>query len=122
MIQRLNVKGVRIQIEDFIFTDQKWSVDKIGGNIWGHTGSEECQVIYSQGQVDKLQDEGRWEHSGEFHLLQVIVNDLKALGEKINDDDVSHRFLMYLPLNMVSKKCMTMIEKLFVISIFSSLR
>jgi hypothetical protein len=24
-----------------------------------------------------------------FHRLQVIVNDLKALGEKINDDDVS---------------------------------
>jgi hypothetical protein len=32
-----------------------------------------------------------------FHQLQVIVNDLKALGEKINDDDVSHRFLMCLP-------------------------
>ena len=29
-----------------------------------------------------------------FHRLQVIVNDLKALGDKINDDDVSHRFLM----------------------------
>jgi hypothetical protein len=25
-----------------------------------------------------------------FHRLQVIENDLKALGEKINDDDVSH--------------------------------
>ena len=32
-----------------------------------------------------------------FHRLQVIVNDLKALGEKINDDDISHRFLMCLP-------------------------
>ena len=32
-----------------------------------------------------------------FHRLQVIANDLKALGEKINDDDVSHRFLMCLP-------------------------
>ena len=32
-----------------------------------------------------------------FHQLQVIVNDLKALGEKIKDDDVSHRFLMCLP-------------------------
>ena len=32
-----------------------------------------------------------------FHRLQVIVNDLKALEEKINDDDVSHRFLMRLP-------------------------
>jgi hypothetical protein len=29
--------------------------------------------------------------------LQVIVNNLKALGKKINDDDVSHRFLMCLP-------------------------
>ena len=27
----------------------------------------------------------------------MIVNDLKALGEKINDDDVSHWFLMSLP-------------------------
>ena len=27
----------------------------------------------------------------------MIVNDLKALGEKINDDDVFHRFLMCLP-------------------------
>jgi hypothetical protein len=33
-----------------------------------------------------------------FHRLQVIVIDLKSLGEKINDDDVSHRFLMCLPL------------------------
>jgi len=32
-----------------------------------------------------------------FHRLQLIVNDLKALGEKINDDDASHRFLMCLP-------------------------
>ena len=32
-----------------------------------------------------------------FHRLQVIVNDLKVLGEKIKDDDVSHRFLMCLP-------------------------
>ena len=32
-----------------------------------------------------------------FHRLQVIINDLKALGEKINDDDVSHWFLMCLP-------------------------
>ena len=31
-----------------------------------------------------------------FHRLQVIINDLKALGEKIKDDDVSHQFLMCL--------------------------
>ena len=31
-----------------------------------------------------------------FDRLQVIVNDLKALGEKIKDDDVSYRFLMCL--------------------------
>jgi hypothetical protein len=33
-----------------------------------------------------------------FHRLQVIINDLKALGDKINDYDVSYRFLMCLPL------------------------
>ena len=32
-----------------------------------------------------------------FHRLQVIVNDLKALGEKIKNDDVSYWFLMCLP-------------------------
>jgi hypothetical protein len=32
-----------------------------------------------------------------FHRLQVIVNNLKTLEEKINDDNVSHRFLMCLP-------------------------
>ena len=32
-----------------------------------------------------------------FHRLQVIINDLKALREKINDDNVSYRFLMCLP-------------------------
>jgi hypothetical protein len=32
-----------------------------------------------------------------FHRLQVIVNNLKALGEKINNDNVSHQFLMCLP-------------------------
>ena len=32
-----------------------------------------------------------------FYRIQVIVNDLKALGEKVNNDDVSHRFLMCLP-------------------------
>ena len=31
-----------------------------------------------------------------FYRLQVIVNDLKALEEKIKDDYVSHRFLMCL--------------------------
>ena len=32
-----------------------------------------------------------------LNRLQVIVNDLKALGERIKDDDVSHHFLMCLP-------------------------
>jgi F0F1-type ATP synthase epsilon subunit len=32
-----------------------------------------------------------------FYQLQVIVNDLKALGEKVKDNDFSHKFLMCLP-------------------------
>jgi hypothetical protein len=32
-----------------------------------------------------------------FHRLQVIFNDLKSLEEKINDDNVSHRFFICLP-------------------------
>jgi hypothetical protein len=32
-----------------------------------------------------------------FYRLQVIVNDLKGLGEKIEDNDFSHKFLMNLP-------------------------
>ena len=32
-----------------------------------------------------------------FYRLQVIVNDLKSLGEKVKDEDFSHKFLMCLP-------------------------
>ena len=32
-----------------------------------------------------------------FHRMKVIVNDLKALGEKIEDKDFSHKFLRCLP-------------------------
>jgi hypothetical protein len=32
-----------------------------------------------------------------FYRLQVIINDLKALGEKTSDVDFSHKFLMCLP-------------------------
>jgi hypothetical protein len=32
-----------------------------------------------------------------FCRLQVIMNDLKALWENVNNDDVSHRFLICLP-------------------------
>ena len=27
----------------------KWGVEEIRGNIWGHTGDEECQVVHPQG-------------------------------------------------------------------------
>jgi hypothetical protein len=32
-----------------------------------------------------------------FYMLQVIINDLKSLGEKAKDVDFSHKFLMRLP-------------------------
>jgi hypothetical protein len=32
-----------------------------------------------------------------FYRLQVIMNDLKSLGEKVKDEDFSHKFLMCLP-------------------------
>jgi hypothetical protein len=32
-----------------------------------------------------------------FHRMEVLVNDLKALGEKANDKDFSHEFLRCLP-------------------------
>jgi hypothetical protein len=31
-----------------------------------------------------------------FYRLQVIINDLKSLGEKVKDKDFSHKFLMCL--------------------------
>ena len=43
----------------------------------------------------KMKDDGRILEM--FHRMQVIVNDLKSLGEKVQDDDFSHRFLMCLP-------------------------
>ena len=32
-----------------------------------------------------------------FHRLQVLINDLKALGDKVEDKDFSHKFLRCLP-------------------------
>jgi hypothetical protein len=32
-----------------------------------------------------------------FYRLQVIINDIKSLGEKVKDEDFSHKFLMCLP-------------------------
>jgi hypothetical protein len=32
-----------------------------------------------------------------FHRLQVLVNNLKALGEEVKDKDFSHKFLRCLP-------------------------
>jgi hypothetical protein len=32
-----------------------------------------------------------------FYRLQVIINGLKSLGEKVKDEDLSHKFLMCLP-------------------------
>ena len=32
-----------------------------------------------------------------FHRLQVLVNDLKALGEEVKDKDSSYKFLRCLP-------------------------
>ena len=32
-----------------------------------------------------------------FHRMEVLVNDLKALGEEVKDKDFSHRFLRCLP-------------------------
>ena len=31
-----------------------------------------------------------------FHQMEVLVNDLKALGEKVEDKDFSHKFLKFL--------------------------
>ena len=33
-----------------------------------------------------------------FHQMEVLVNDLKALGEKVEDNDFYHKFLRCLPL------------------------
>jgi hypothetical protein len=32
-----------------------------------------------------------------FHRMEVLINDLKALGEKVEDKDFSHKFLICLP-------------------------
>ena len=32
-----------------------------------------------------------------FHQMEVLVNDLKALGEKVEDKNFSHKFLICLP-------------------------
>ena len=37
-----------------------------------------------------------------FHRLQVLINDLKALGEEVKDKDFSHKFLRCLPSRLVT--------------------
>jgi hypothetical protein len=32
-----------------------------------------------------------------FHRMEVLINDLKALNEKVEDKDFSHKFLRCLP-------------------------
>jgi hypothetical protein len=32
-----------------------------------------------------------------FYRLQIIVNDFKSLGDKVKDEDFSHKFFMCLP-------------------------
>ena len=32
-----------------------------------------------------------------FHRMEVLVNDLKALGEKVEDNDFSHKFINAYP-------------------------
>ena len=71
-------------------------MEEIGGNI-GHTSGEECQVYILKDKLTSFKMKEDESIPEMFHRLQVIVNDLKALGEKIKDDDVSHRFLMCLP-------------------------
>jgi hypothetical protein len=47
-----------------------------------------------------------------FYRLQVIVNDLKGLGEKIEDKDFSHKFLMCLPKKFATLRRMIFREGL----------
>ena len=35
-----------------------------------------------------------------FHRLNMIVNELRALGHKVDDEDFSHKFLIFLPLGL----------------------
>jgi hypothetical protein len=65
-------------------------VEEIGRNICGNIGGQELYILKDKLTSFKMKDDESI--PGMFHILQVIINDLKALGEKINDDDVSHRF------------------------------
>jgi hypothetical protein len=47
-----------------------------------------------------------------FYRLQVIVNDLKGLREKVEDKDFSHKFLMYLPKKFTTLRRMIFREEL----------
>jgi hypothetical protein len=47
-----------------------------------------------------------------FYRLQVIINDLKGLGEKVEDMDFSHKFLMCLPKKFATLRRMIFREGL----------
>jgi hypothetical protein len=47
-----------------------------------------------------------------FYRLQVIINDLKGLGEKVEDTDFSHKFLICLPNKFATLRRMIFRERL----------
>ena len=72
-------------------------MEEVGRIILGHSSREECQGIHLKEKFASFKMKDDESVPEMFHRLQVLVNDLKALGEKVEDKDFSHKFLRCLP-------------------------
>ena len=71
-------------------------MEEVGRIIRGHQGNEGCKGIHSKRKISSLKMKEHESVPDMFHQMEVLVNDLKALGEKVEDKDFSHKFLKCL--------------------------
>ena len=83
------------QIKDCDRANEVWK--RLEQTYEGTPGVKGAKLYILKGKLTSFKMKNDESIPEMFHRLQVIVNDLKALGEKIKDDDVSHRFSRILP-------------------------
>ena len=64
-------------------------------NTWGVTKGAKAYILKEKFASFKMKEDESVPDM--FHWMEVLVNDLKALGEKIEDKDFSNKLLRCLP-------------------------
>ena len=72
-------------------------MEEVGRIIRGHQGNEGCRGIILKEKFASFKMKEDESVPDMFHQMEMLVNDLKALGEKVEDKDFSNKFLRCLP-------------------------